>query len=80
MKYLLPILRQRQLIIIYIKKLNRIFVIKMPGKEGGKLKPLKMPKKPKQELDEDDLNFKKKQNENLKKEQEARKLLLSKKK
>ncbi|CCJ31099.1 unnamed protein product [Pneumocystis jirovecii] len=51
------------------------------GRQGGKLKPLKAPKKEKRELDEqDDLAFKKKQQENAKKEEAARKLLLSKKK
>ncbi|KAG5438515.1 hypothetical protein PCANB_002619 [Pneumocystis canis] len=52
----------------------------MSGRQGGKLKPLKMPKKEKRELDTDDLTFKKKQQENAKKEEAARKLLLSKKK
>ncbi|KAG4305250.1 hypothetical protein PORY_001420 [Pneumocystis oryctolagi] len=57
-----------------------IFEKKMSGRQGGKLKPLKAPKKEKRELDEDDLAFKKKQQENAKKEEIARKQLLSKKK
>jgi hypothetical protein len=35
----------------------------MSGREGGKKKPLKAPKKDNQELDEADLEFKKKQKE-----------------
>ncbi|KAG5519447.1 hypothetical protein PMAC_002074 [Pneumocystis sp. 'macacae'] len=56
------------------------FCKRMSGRQGGKLKPLKAPKKEKRELDDDDLAFKKKQQENAKKEEAARKLLLSKKK
>ncbi|ORX34821.1 translation machinery associated TMA7 [Kockovaella imperatae] len=33
----------------------------MSGRQGGKVKPLKAPKKEKKELDEDDLAFKEKQ-------------------
>ena len=35
----------------------------MPGKEGGKVKPLKQAKKKSQDLDDDDLAFKQKQKE-----------------
>ena len=43
----------------------------MSGRQGGKLKPLKAPKKQGKELDEDDLAFKKKQQEDAKKNKEA---------
>ncbi|EIE82922.1 coiled-coil domain-containing protein 72 [Rhizopus delemar RA 99-880] len=39
----------------------------MSGRQGGKLKPLKKPKKGSQDLDEEDLAFKKKQQEEAKK-------------
>ncbi|KAL4399642.1 Translation machinery-associated protein 7 [Malassezia pachydermatis] len=35
----------------------------MSGRQGGKLKPLKQPKKSQKDLDEDDLAFKQKQKE-----------------
>lgn len=38
----------------------------MSGREGGKKKPLKAPKKEGKELDEDELAFKQKQKENQK--------------
>ena len=46
----------------------------MPGKDGGKAKPLKAPKKEAKEMDDDDLAFQAK----LKKEKEALKQLASK--
>uniref|UniRef100_A0A0K0D0J7 Translation machinery-associated protein 7 homolog n=1 Tax=Angiostrongylus cantonensis TaxID=6313 RepID=A0A0K0D0J7_ANGCA len=39
----------------------------MSGRQGGKAKPLKQPKAAKKELDEDDIEFKKKQMEEKKK-------------
>ncbi|KAI9002577.1 translation machinery associated TMA7 [Hyaloraphidium curvatum] len=39
----------------------------MSSRQGGKLKPLKAPKKDNKELDEDDLAFKQKQQEEKKK-------------
>ena len=39
----------------------------MSGRQGGKAKPLKQPKKDQKGLDEDDLEFKKKQQEEQKK-------------
>ncbi|XP_072928966.1 translation machinery-associated protein 7 [Hemitrygon akajei] len=39
----------------------------MSGREGGKKKPLKQPKKSNKEVDEDDLAFKQKQKEEQKK-------------
>eukprot|EP00053_Salpingoeca_punica_P025030 m.15634 g.15634 ORF g.15634 m.15634 type:complete len:66 (-) comp7428_c0_seq1:195-392(-) len=42
----------------------------MSGRQGGKAKPLKQPKKESKELDEDDLAFKAKQKEEAKKLQE----------
>merc|ERR1712018_722785 len=44
---------------------------KMSGREGGKKKPLKAPKKQNQDLDEDDLAFKQKQKEQQKALKEA---------
>jgi len=41
----------------------KCIILKMSGREGGKKKPLKAPKKDNQELDEADLEFKKKQKE-----------------
>ncbi|ORY29315.1 translation machinery associated TMA7 [Naematelia encephala] len=46
----------------------------MGGRQGGKAKPLKAPKKQKQELDEDDLAFK----EKMKKEAAEKKALAEK--
>jgi len=43
----------------------------MSGRQGGKKKPLKAPKKEKQELDEDDLELKKKLQEEKKALKEA---------
>lgn len=43
----------------------------MSGRQGGKLKPLKTAKKSEKELDEADLEFKKKQMEEAKKLKEA---------
>jgi hypothetical protein len=42
----------------------------MSGRQGGKIKPLKAPKKKANELDEDDVAFKQKQREEQKKLQE----------
>ncbi|RKP07655.1 translation machinery associated TMA7 [Thamnocephalis sphaerospora] len=39
----------------------------MSGRQGGKLKPLKKPKKQQGDIDEDDLAFKQKQREEQKK-------------
>ncbi|KAK9716720.1 Translation machinery-associated protein 7 [Basidiobolus ranarum] len=39
----------------------------MSGRQGGKLKPLKAPKKKAQDIDEEDLAFKQKQKEEQKK-------------
>ena len=39
----------------------------MSGREGGKKKPLKAPKKANQDLDDEDLAFKQKQKEEQKK-------------
>ena len=36
-------------------------LVEMSGREGGKKKPLKAPKKADKDLDEDDLKFKQKQ-------------------
>ena len=44
----------------------------MSGRQGGKKKPLKQPKKDIRELDADDLAFKQKQLEEKKKLQEAK--------
>jgi len=38
----------------------------MPGRDGGKLKPLKAPKKDKREMDEDDVAFQNKKKEEAK--------------
>jgi len=43
----------------------------MSGREGGKKKPLKAPKKANQDLDDEDLAFKQKQKEEQKKLKEA---------
>ena len=43
----------------------------MSGRQGGKLKPLKQAKKKPSELDEEDLAFKKKQQEDAKKNKAA---------
>ena len=43
----------------------------MSGRQGGKLKPLKQAKKATKELDEEDLAFKKKQQEDAKKNKAA---------
>ncbi|VDN59021.1 unnamed protein product [Dracunculus medinensis] len=43
----------------------------MSGRQGGKAKPLKQPKKAAQELSEEDKAFKKKQQEEAKKLKEA---------
>lgn len=43
----------------------------MSGRQGGKLKPLKAPKKQSKDLDDEDLAFKKKQAEDAKKNKEA---------
>jgi hypothetical protein len=42
----------------------------MSSRQGGKMKPLKQPKKKQDDLDEDDLAFKQKQREEQKKLQE----------
>ena len=42
------------------------FFLKMSGREGGKKKPLKAPKKANQDLDDEDLAFKQKQKEQQK--------------
>ncbi|EPZ31012.1 TMA7-domain-containing protein [Rozella allomycis CSF55] len=52
--------------IINNKSVKKKFQKKMSSRQGGKLKPLKKPKKDQRDLDEDDLEFMKK-----KKEQEA---------
>ncbi|VDI77298.1 Hypothetical predicted protein [Mytilus galloprovincialis] len=44
----------------------------MSGREGGKKKPLKAPKKEKGDMDEDDMAFKQKQREEQKKLAEAK--------
>lgn len=44
----------------------------MSGREGGKKKPLKAPKKGAKEMDDDDLKFKEKQKEEQKKLAEAK--------
>jgi len=49
------------------------------GAEGGKKKPLKAPKKEKGEMDENDIEFKKKQQEEAKKLKAAREAALKKK-
>lgn len=41
-------------------------IAKMSGREGGKKKPLKAPKKENKDLDEDDKEFKKRQQEEKK--------------
>ena len=46
----------------------------MSGREGGKKKPLKAPKKEKAELDEEDLERQKKLKEQAKKLEEAKKI------
>uniref|UniRef100_A0A8R1TSC1 Translation machinery-associated protein 7 homolog n=1 Tax=Onchocerca volvulus TaxID=6282 RepID=A0A8R1TSC1_ONCVO len=43
----------------------------MSGRQGGKAKPLKKPKKDQKELSEEDIAFRKKQQEEAKKLQEA---------
>ncbi|CCW61571.1 unnamed protein product [Phytomonas sp. EM1] len=43
----------------------------MSSRQGGKQKPLKAPKKPKTEMTEDDIEFKKKQRELEKAQKEA---------
>ncbi|UJR09894.1 hypothetical protein I4U23_014116 [Adineta vaga] len=45
----------------------------MSGRQGGKLKPLKTPKKDSKELDDDDKAFKEKQREEQKKLEDAKK-------
>ncbi|CAF0797438.1 unnamed protein product [Adineta ricciae] len=45
----------------------------MSGRQGGKLKPLKQPKKDDRELDDDDKAFKEKQREEQKKLEDAKK-------
>ncbi|KAK0537998.1 Translation machinery-associated protein 7 [Tilletia horrida] len=52
----------------------------MSGRQGGKVKPLKQPKKNTKELDEDDLAFKNKQKADEAARKEAAAKLLSKKK
>ncbi|KAI7901612.1 translation machinery associated TMA7-domain-containing protein [Cokeromyces recurvatus] len=49
-----------------IKVMNS-YNLKMSGRQGGKLKPLKKPKKAQHEEDEEDLAFKKKKAEEAKK-------------
>ena len=49
-----------------LKNLLKPFFVKMSGREGGKKKPLKAPKKANQDLDEEDLAFKQKQKEQQK--------------
>ena len=49
----------------------------MSGREGGKKKPLKQPKKQTKEMDEDDLAQKLKAREEAKRLQEAQKLAAS---
>lgn len=44
----------------------------MSGREGGKKKPLKNPKKASKELDDDDIQFKEKKKEEQKKLQEMK--------
>jgi hypothetical protein len=44
----------------------------MSGREGGKKKPLKAPKKEKGEMDEDDMKLKQKQKEEQKKMEEMK--------
>nr|CDS21308.1 Translation machinery associated TMA7 [Echinococcus granulosus] len=46
---------------------QNIFGIQKMNREGGKKKPLKQPKKPAKELDEEDIAFKQKQKEEQKK-------------
>ncbi|KAH9278678.1 hypothetical protein ECG_09096 [Echinococcus granulosus] len=46
---------------------QNIFGIQQMNREGGKKKPLKQPKKPAKELDEEDIAFKQKQKEEQKK-------------
>lgn len=45
----------------------------MSGRQGGKKKPLKAPKKEKEDLDEEDVAFKQKQREDQKKLDELKK-------
>ncbi|KAM9374486.1 translation machinery-associated protein 7 [Phaethornis superciliosus] len=51
---------------------ERIGAITMSGREGGKKKPLKQPKKQSKDLDETDLAFKQKQKEEQKKLEEMK--------
>jgi hypothetical protein len=44
----------------------------MPGRQGGKQKQLKQPKKDRKELDDDEIAFKEKQKEDKKKLEEAK--------
>lgn len=53
--------------------MNIWFYFRMTGREGGKKKPLKAPKKDSKDLDEHDMAFKQKQKEQLKAMQEAAK-------
>ncbi|CDI97896.1 Translation machinery associated TMA7 [Echinococcus multilocularis] len=46
---------------------KNIFGIQKMNREGGKKKPLKQPKKPAKDLDEEDIAFKQKQKEEQKK-------------
>ena len=39
---------------------NKFIYLNMPGREGGKAKPLKAPKKKQQDLDDDDIAFREK--------------------
>lgn len=45
----------------------------MSGRQGGKAKPLKQPKKKQKEMDEDEIAFKQKQKEDAKKLEEMKK-------
>ncbi len=59
------------LIISSSNKLCNILTLQMSGREGGKKKPLKAPKKGEKELDESDLEFLKKKKEQEKALKEA---------
>merc|ERR1712066_927070 len=53
-----------KLFILTLRSCRIIYALpKMSGREGGKKKPLKAPKKADKDLDEDDLKFKQKQKE-----------------
>ena len=49
------------LLIVFLSRFSNKFIyLNMPGREGGKAKPLKAPKKKQQDLDDDDIAFREK--------------------